>query len=57
MLSRNVGETICVGDNIRLTVVDIKDGKVRLGIEAPKEVPVHRQEVFDAIQRERQVAK
>ena len=54
VLTRNKGETIYVGDNIRLTVVDIKDGKVRLGIEAPKEVPVHRQEVFDAIQRERQ---
>ena len=55
VLTRNKGETICVGDNIRLTVMDIKDGKVRLGIEAPKEVPVHRQEVFEAIQRERQV--
>lgn len=41
------------GTRIRVTVTDIRGDKVRLGFEAPKEVPVHREEVFDAIQRER----
>jgi len=52
VLSRQRDESIIIGDNIVLTVVDIRGDKVRLGIEAPKEVPVHRQEVYDAIQRE-----
>jgi carbon storage regulator len=49
VLSRQRDESIIIGDNIVLTVVDIRGDKVRLGIEAPKEVPVHRQEVYDAI--------
>lgn len=52
VLSRQRDESIIIGDNIVITVVDIRGDKVRLGIEAPKEVPVHRQEVYDAIQRE-----
>jgi carbon storage regulator len=51
VLSRKVNETIIINDNIVITVVDIRGDKVRLGIEAPKEVPVHRQEVYDAIKR------
>jgi carbon storage regulator len=43
-----------IGDDIVITIVDIRGDKVRLGIDAPKEVPVHRQEVYDAIKRENQ---
>lgn len=53
VLSRQRDESIIIGDNIVITIVDIRGDKVRLGIEAPKEVPVHRQEVYEAIQRER----
>ncbi len=52
VLSRQRDESIIIGDNIVITVVDIRGDKVRLGIEAPKEVPVHRREVYEAIQRE-----
>ncbi len=49
VLSRKKAETIVIGDNIKVTVIEIAPGKVRLGIEAPKDVPVHRQEVYEAI--------
>jgi carbon storage regulator len=52
VLSRQRDESIVIGDNVVVTIVDIRGDKVRLGIEAPGEVPVHRQEVYDAIQRE-----
>jgi carbon storage regulator len=52
VLSRQRDESIIIGDNIVITVVDIRGDKVRLGIQAPKEIPVHRQEVYDAIKRE-----
>jgi carbon storage regulator len=45
-----------IGDNVVITIVDIRGDKVRLGIEAPTEIPVHRQEVYEAIQRENQKA-
>ena len=51
VLSRKNNESIVIGDGIVVTIVDIRGDKVRLGIEAPKEVPVHRQEVFDAIKK------
>jgi carbon storage regulator len=51
VLSRQRDESIIIGDNIKITVVDIRGDKVRLGIEAPTEIPVHRQEVYEAIQR------
>ena len=51
VLSRQRDESIIIGDNIVITVVDIRGDKVRLGIEAPKDVPVHREEVYAAIQR------
>ncbi len=54
VLSRRRDESIIIGDNIVLTIVDIRFDKVRIGIEAPKEVPVHRLEVYEAIQREKQ---
>lgn len=56
VLSRHRDESIIIADNIVVTVVDIRGDKVRLGIDAPREVPVHRQEVFDAIVRENQQA-
>ena len=52
VLSRKRDERIMIGDEISLLVVDIRGDKVRLGIEAPANVTVHRQEVFEAIQRE-----
>jgi carbon storage regulator len=52
VLSRQRDESIVIGDNVVITIVDIRGDKVRLGIEAPGEVPVHRQEVYEAIQRE-----
>jgi carbon storage regulator len=52
VLSRQRDESIVIGDNVVVTIVDIRGDKVRLGIQAPGEVPVHRQEVFEAIQRE-----
>jgi carbon storage regulator len=49
VLSRKKNESIVISDTITITVVEIRGDKVRLGIEAPRDVPVHRQEVFDAI--------
>jgi carbon storage regulator len=51
VLSRKLNETIVINDNIVVTVVEVRGDKVRLGIEAPKEVAVHRREVYDAIKR------
>jgi carbon storage regulator len=51
VLSRKRDERIVIGDNIVITVVDVRGDKVRLGIEAPAEVPVHRQEVLEAMRR------
>lgn len=53
VLSRKRDESIVIRDDIVVTIVEIRGDKVRLGIEAPKEVPVHRREVHDAIQAER----
>ena len=51
VLSRKKNESIVINDDITIVVVEIRGDKVRLGVEAPKEVPVHRREVFDAIHR------
>ena len=56
VLSRTRDETIMIGDDIEITVVDIRGEKVRLGINAPPHVPVHRKEVYDAIRREKQAS-
>lgn len=56
VLSRQRDETIMIGDDIELTVVDIRGDKVRLGIKAPSHVAVHRKEIYDAIKRENQQA-
>lgn len=51
VLSRKKNESIVINDDITIVVVEIRGDKVRLGVEAPKEIPVHRREVFDAIRR------
>lgn len=51
VLSRKIDESIMIEDNIKITIVEVRGDKVRLGIEAPKEISVHREEVFDAIQK------
>jgi carbon storage regulator len=51
VLSRKKNESIVINNDITIVVVEIRGDKVRLGVEAPREVPVHRREVFDAIQR------
>jgi carbon storage regulator len=56
VLSRQRDETIMIGDDIELTVVDIRGDKVRLGIKAPAHVAVHRKEIYDAIKRENEQA-
>jgi carbon storage regulator len=52
VLSRKKNETIIINDNITITVIEIRGDKVRLGIEAPKDVTVHRREVYEAIQNQ-----
>ncbi len=56
VLSRQRDESIIIGDNIEVTVVDIRGDKVRLGITAPKDISVHRKEVYEAIRRENRQA-
>lgn len=51
VLSRKKNESIVINDDVTIVVVEIRGDKVRLGVEAPKEVPVHRKEVYDAIKR------
>lgn len=51
VLSRKKNESIVINDDITIVVIEIRGDKVRLGVEAPKEVPVHRREVYDAIKR------
>ena len=56
VLSRQRDESIMIGDDIEITVVDVRGEKVRLGINAPAHIPVHRKEVYEAIKREKQAA-
>lgn len=53
VLSRQKDESIMIGDEVEITIVDVRGDKVRLGITAPKHIPVHRREIYDAIQREK----
>ena len=50
VLTRLVGKSIVIGKNIRVTVLNVKGNQVRLGIEAPKDIPVHREEIYQRIQ-------
>jgi carbon storage regulator len=54
VLSRKRGESIIIGDGIKIVIVDVRGDKVRLGVQASPEIPVHREEVYNAIQREKQ---
>jgi len=54
ILTRRIGETIMIGDDVEVTVLGVKGQQVRLGIVAPRETPVHREEIYERIQRERQ---
>ena len=56
VLSRHRDESIMIGDDVVVTIVDIRGDKVRLGIDAPQDIPVHRREVYEAIQRENRKA-
>ena len=53
VLSRQRDESIMIGDDVEIIIVDVRGDKVRLGITAPKNIPVHRREIYDAIQREK----
>jgi len=57
VLSRKKNESIVINNDITIVVVEIRGDKVRLGVEAPKEVPVHRREVYEAIRRNEQAAQ
>lgn len=52
ILTRRVGETLMIGDEVTVTVLGIKGNQVRIGVNAPKEVAVHREEIYDRIKRE-----
>ena len=52
ILTRRVGETLIINDNIKLTVLGVRGHQVRIGVDAPKDVSVHRQEIFDKLQNE-----
>ena len=53
VLSRQPDEKIIIGDNIVITIIEVRGDKVRIGIDAPKEVTVHREEIYEAIKREK----
>ena len=54
ILTRRIGESLRIGDDVEVTVLGVKGGQVRVGITAPKDVEVHRQEIYERIQAERQ---
>ena len=53
ILTRRISESIIVGDDVKITVLGVKGNQVRLGIDAPKNLPVHREEIYERIQREK----
>lgn len=57
VLTRKPGEKIVIDQNIEITVIEVRGGKIRLGIEAPKDVPVHRGEVMEAIRRQEEASR
>jgi len=54
ILTRRIGETLNIGDEVQVTVLGVKGNQVRLGINAPKDVPVHREEIYERIKKEQE---
>lgn len=53
ILTRRIGETINIGDEIQVTILGLRGNQIRIGVNAPKEVPVHREEIYERIQKEK----
>ncbi|GMU47724.1 MAG: hypothetical protein AMXMBFR26_25060 [Porticoccaceae bacterium] len=56
ILTRRVGETLVIGDDVTVTVLGVKGNQVRLGVNAPRDLPVHREEIYERIQQEKRSA-
>lgn len=56
ILTRRIGETLTIGDDVTVTVLGVKGAQIRLGIKAPRDVGVHREEIYERIQREKDTA-
>ena len=56
ILTRRVGETLMISDDVNVNVLGVKGGQVRIGVNAPKEVPVHREEIYLKVQQEKEQA-
>jgi carbon storage regulator len=56
ILTRRIGETLNIGDEVKVTVLSIKGNQVRIGIQAPRDIAVHREEIYERVQREKAAA-
>ena len=57
ILTRRIGETLMIGDDVSITVLGVKGNQVRVGVNAPKDIAVHREEIYERIQREKALNK